>query len=103
MGIVRCGEGGVTRKVKLLGKVEVFTSLENQRFEPGFVADHVGNRLVNRKSVLAMQFVEVPGQNAHAGCVPEAILDCRVVQPTENFQLTEVIRKFVQQRRSVIP
>ena len=81
-----------------LGKVKVFAGLKYQRLESRVVPDPVGHRLVNGKPVLAVQLVEVTGENAHARRVSKTILHSRIVQPAEDLEVLELIRQLGQQR-----
>ena len=49
-----------------------------------------------------MQFVEVTGENADTGRVAKTILHRRIVQPTENLKVLEMIRKLRQQSRRLL-
>ena len=83
-------------------KFKVFPCLKDQRLETRVVPDQIGDRLVNGQPVLAVQLVEVTGENADARRVPETVLHGRVVQPAENLQVVKVIGQLVQQGRRLI-
>ena len=82
-----------------LGKVKVFAGLKDQRLETGAGPNPIGHRLVNGQPVLAVQLVEVTGENAHAWRVAKTVLHGRVVQPAENLQVVEVIGQLGEQGR----